>query len=189
MYEQRRNAFDIIIIEQSLYPYSPILSATRKREPLCVGNTVAEATTTTVGNPSTVVDGPQGTIGGGGSGGVGGETATGMVSNCSMPDFSVHATTTIPSSLSGSPFLELNKADSLFRQPQGGGLTSNTMIRKDISRTRQPLCGADLIRSILRLEQQQHQDEETMASTTAVSSSSFVSSTTSVQTSTSSSQP
>lgn len=181
-YEQRRNAFDIIIIEQSLYPYSPMLAATRKREPLCVGNTVAE-TATSVAKPSTGGDSPQVTSCGGGSsdGAIGGTTATGMVSNYSMPDFSVHATKTGPPT-SRPTFRELNKADSFFRQPQGGGLPSSMMIRKDFIYARQPLCGADLIHSILLLEQ------ETTTTTTTMSSSSVVSSAAKVLTSSSSPQ-
>lgn len=152
-FEQTRNAFDIIVIEQSLYPYSPLL-ASRKREPLCGESRTDTGRQSPTGQDQRAIES---TVGGGG-----GREGTGMTSNNSMPDLSIHA-----SGHSGCHFPELLKLGSFFQQPEAPSP------RKECVRAREPRCGADLIQSIVRLQQQQEIAPPSVGSSTPNVSSPF----------------
>jgi len=127
-YEQQSGSFDIIIVEQSLYPCSPLL-ASRKREAAvdaCGGNSSAGAMDKLCESKDQV------------------DSSIGRLPwNLSMPDMNQNTTTDSPEKESEPTFPPLNKPGSFFQ---------HDVTKKNEIHCRELRCGSDLIRSIVRLE-------------------------------------
>jgi hypothetical protein len=128
--------FDIIVIEQSLYPYSPQV-VLRKRDPPLVASS-AQSTASGGGPPTPRHDYPAGDSANG--------DCFGLPWTSSMPD--------MKKCLKNGRHDDASLASSFQSITQPGSFFDHDSANRIAARCREPRCGSELTRAIVELEQQ-----------------------------------